>query len=353
MPVLAFDMTTANHQSRRFEFRGKNNVDFYDGDLKPLSTGEVDMKIEKSVAGEYSIYKLVSRSGLSFRRSWTHIRNDKINVTIFWFVRRGRIAISHAGGRHVIHPHECTITRSCKAFYMELTPDQSGFVEAMHVVVPSHMLYSVISDNADVGKPIPASRGDIAVTERMLTLLFEEDADIDADIAEEMARTLVTGLGRTAARYLGAPVPGRSISDKRSGDIMRYVNQHFSNPDLNAKMVATSCGISLRYLCHILKKKSELSFSRLVWERRLRATHDWLRDSKMMHYSISEIAYLAGFKSTAHFSRMFKTHYGMAPREFRNLQSSAAASGAEARERCGSEAEDFHALEQTVALPSK
>ena len=342
MPVLAFDMTTANHQSRRFEFRGKNNVDYYDGDLAPLSPGDVDLKIEKSVAGEYSIYKLLSRSGLSFRRSWTHIRNDKTNVTVFWFVRRGRIVISHSGGKHVINPHECTITRSSKAFYMELMPDESGYVEAMHVVVPSYKLYSIISDNAEVGKPIPASRGDIAVTERMLTLLFEEDAEIDPEIAEEMARTLVTGLGKTAAKYLGNPAPGRSIADKRSSDIIRYIHQHFSNPDLNAKMVASSCGISLRYLCHILKK-NDLSFSGLVWERRMTTAHDWLQDPKMQHYSISEIAYLAGFKSSAHFSRMFKMRHGVAPREFRNLEVEAAASAA-ARERCGSEADDFDAV---------
>lgn len=319
MPVLAFDMTTANHQSRRFEFRGKNNIDYYDGDLKPLSAREVDMKIEKSVAGEYSIYQLISRTGLAFRRSWAHIRNDKTDVTVFWFVRRGKIAVSHAGGRHVINPHECAITRSSKAFYMELTPDESGFLEAMHVVVPSHSLHSVICDTVEIGKPIPASRGDISVIERMLTLLFEEDAEIDPEIAEQMARALVTGLGKTAARMLGNPDAARSIGNRRSADVTRYINQHFSNPDLNARMVAQSCGISLRYLCHILKK-NDLSFSSLVWDRRISTAHEWLMEQKMRHYSISEIAYMAGFKSSAHFSRMFKMRYSVAPREFRGLK---------------------------------
>ncbi|MEO6718588.1 MAG: helix-turn-helix transcriptional regulator [Novosphingobium sp.] len=319
MPVLTFDMTTGNHQKRRFEFRGKNNADFYDGDLQPLSTNDVEMKIEKSVAGDYSIYLLTSRTGLSFRRSWTHIRNDKTDMTIFWFVRRGTITISRAGVRHVINPHECTITRSSRAFYMELVPDTGGQLEAMHVAVPSHLLLAILSDNAEVGKPIPASRGDVSVTERMLTMLFEEDAELDPEIAEKMATTLITELGRTVARYLGTPVAGRSIADKRVGDISRYINQHFSNPDLNAKIVAANCGISLRYLCHVLKR-NDLSFSNLLWEKRMSTAHDWLRDQNMQHYSISEIAYQAGFKSSAHFSRMFKAHYDVAPREFRSVQ---------------------------------
>lgn len=315
MPVVAFDMTTANHEVRRFEFRGHNNADYYDGDLKPLSA-EVDMKIEKSLAGDYAIYKLTSRSGLAFRRSWSHIRHDKTNLTVFWFVRRGKMTLSHPGGRYVVNPHECAITRSSKAFYMELTADDGGMVEAIHVAVPSHMLYSVIDENTEMGRPFPSSKGDLFLIERIFTMLFEEDEQIDSDIAEQLVKTLLTGLGKTIERISGKPAPRCSISDKRIADIKRFINQNFANSDLNAKLVADSCGISLRYLCHILKK-NELSFSNLVWDRRMSTAHDWLRDEKMQHYSISEIAYLTGFKSSAHFSRMFKTRYGMAPREFR------------------------------------
>jgi hypothetical protein len=64
MHVVAFDMTSANHDSRRFEFCSENNTDYDDGDLEPLSLLDVAMTIEKSVAGDYSIYKLVPRTGL-------------------------------------------------------------------------------------------------------------------------------------------------------------------------------------------------------------------------------------------------------------------------------------------------
>lgn len=317
MPMLAFDMTAANHHFRRFEFRGKNNVDYYDGDLEPLSPEEVDMKIEKSIAGEYTIYKLVSRTGLAFRRSWSHIRHDKTNVTVFWFMRRGQMTLSHPGGRYVINPHECTLTKSSKAFYMELTPDEGGVVEVMHVVVPSHKLYSIFSDTLEMGRSFPASGGELSIIERILSLVFEEDEQIDPDIAELLVQTLLNGLSKTIARISGAAAPRCSITDKRISDITRFINQHFPNPDLNAKMVADSCGISPRYLCYILKK-SELSFSNLLWERRMNTAYDWLKDGKMQHYSISEIAYLVGFKSSAHFSRMFKLRFSVAPREFRH-----------------------------------
>jgi len=54
-------------------------------------------------------------------------------------------------------------------------------------------------------------------------------------------------------------------------------------------------------------------------DRRLGTAHDWLREEKMRGQAISEIAYLVGFKSSAHFSRMFKARYSLGPREYRNL----------------------------------
>ena len=38
----------------------------------------------------------------------------------------------------------------------------------------------------------------------------------------------------------------------------------------------------------------------------------------MQHHLVCEIAYLAGFKSSAHFSRMFKTRFGTAPSAYRD-----------------------------------
>lgn len=324
MPVLAFDMNTANHEIRRHEFRGKNNADYYEGDLKPLSTREVDMRIEKSVAGEYGIYKLTSRSGLAFRRSWSHIRSDKTNVTVFWFVRRGQVIISYPGAKHTINPDECTITRSCRPFYMELMPDQGGCLEVMHVVVPAHRLYAIIPDALEAGKPFPTFKGDLFLAERIFTLLFEGGDQIDTDIAEQLVQPLLTGLGRSIAREAGDLGHRSSIVERRLSDITLYISQHFANPDLNAKMVADRCGISLRYFCQILKKNG-LSFSNLVWERRVEMAQAWLRDPAMKQHLVCEIAYQVGFKSSAHFSRMFKTKFGVAPKEYREREQELAA----------------------------
>jgi AraC-like DNA-binding protein len=81
-------------------------------------------------------------------------------------------------------------------------------------------------------------------------------------------------------------------------------------------MVAKGCGISPRYLSFLLRLKGT-SFSELVWEQRLEKARNWLSSSDPRDISISEIAYGVGFKSPAHFSRMFKRVFKVNPREFR------------------------------------
>jgi AraC-like DNA-binding protein len=92
--------------------------------------------------------------------------------------------------------------------------------------------------------------------------------------------------------------------------------RNLSNPDLNVAAVARACGISTRYLCAILKSH-DIRFSEVLWKSRLERTKAWLKSDNMRHVSITKIAYMAGFKSAAHFSRMFKQVMSVTPGEFR------------------------------------
>jgi len=64
----------------------------------------------------------------------------------------------------------------------------------------------------------------------------------------------------------------------------------------------------------------------VVWNKRLENAEKWLVAPNMKDHSIGEIAFMAGYKSAAHFSRMFKKKMNCSPREFRTrtLQAPAA-----------------------------
>jgi AraC-like DNA-binding protein len=97
---------------------------------------------------------------------------------------------------------------------------------------------------------------------------------------------------------------------------LRYVEIHLADPKLNAEMVAQACGISRRYLSHLLRQNGT-SFPNLIWDWRLKTAHEWLSSEVGNNISIAEVAFRIGFKSPAHFSRLFKRVYKMSPREYR------------------------------------
>jgi AraC-like DNA-binding protein len=79
--------------------------------------------------------------------------------------------------------------------------------------------------------------------------------------------------------------------------------------------------VSPRYLSYLLKD-GNTTFSDLLWGRRLAKATEWLLSAAMCDRMVQEIAFMAGFKSAAHFSRMFKAHHGCSPKEFRASRSS-------------------------------
>ena len=54
---------------------------------------------------------------------------------------------------------------------------------------------------------------------------------------------------------------------------------------------------------------------RYVLEKRLDRAHTLVKQLGQHRMQIQEIAYMCGFESPSHFSRMFKQHFGVSPRD--------------------------------------
>lgn len=316
MNMLTFEMNTRHHPSRCEKFRDHHLADYHGSGLFPFALDAAGTRVEKSVVGEYLICRLFSPSLIAFRRSWHDIRADKTNVTVFWFVRRGTLTVSRSGHDCVVKSGEFTLTRSSKPFSMELSPDASGELDVLHLIVPSHRVHAIISDNLDAGTAFPTADGEVALAKHILWMLFENGRDIDDEVSSSLVEAVLKGIGKTVSRVVGNLNVRHSIMEFRFKEIIKYINKNISNPDLSSVMVADGCGISSRYFCYVMKK-NDLSFSSYVWSMRLNTAKSWLEDENMNHHSISEIGYMVGFKSSSHFSRVFKSRFKLTPRDFR------------------------------------
>ncbi|MER6977775.1 helix-turn-helix domain-containing protein [Streptomyces carpinensis] len=137
--------------------------------------------------------------------------------------------------------------------------------------------------------------------------------------SELMARNVVDLLGAVAEEVLG-----RSNADTPGGNralllrIQAFIDRHLADPDLTPQAIARAHHISLRYL-HKLFESEDATVGRWIQRRRLEeCRRDLARHGNGS--TIAAVAHRWGFTSAAHFSRVFRAAYGMAPREWRDTQ---------------------------------
>ncbi|MDR3417189.1 MAG: AraC family transcriptional regulator [Nevskia sp.] len=332
--LFAFDKR--NYRDCQTAFRGTRNQEYYLGDYTIDPGSVIDVRAERKAVGTCSIIRLRSKTRLFFRRAWPHIQQDATDVAVLWFVKRGRLCVSHQRGHTVAQPGDFAITQSMTPFAIECLTDADSVHEVLHVIVPTHVLRRFLPYDLTPGFCMHAQGRDFAIAERLLSDLFEDTGELADHIAEALLDSSLLVLSE-AIKCRGMDGPARlSLSEKRLQDVLRYIDVHVSDPKLSIATVAKGCGISPRYLSLLLKLHGT-PFSTLVWDKRLAIARDWLTRSKPGEASISQIAYRVGFKSPAHFSRMFKRTFHVNPRRYRACGTSVAGPGPAGQAASGAE----------------
>ncbi len=99
--------------------------------------------------------------------------------------------------------------------------------------------------------------------------------------------------------------------------IRRFARANLANPDLSCEDIAAHVNLSVGHV-HQLFSGREQTLMRWVWAERLRLIARDLTNPGLQHKPVSAIAFDWGFSDAAHFSRSFKSQYGMSPTGFRN-----------------------------------
>jgi AraC-like DNA-binding protein len=316
MADLLFAVDKANFRECQTLFRGPRDQEYYRGDFWIEDGASIDVTSECKAVGPISIIRQRSAANLFFRRTRQHIREDATDLSILWFVKRGKLLFANQCGNKVAHSGDFAITRSMAPFFIECQTDADGMHELLHVTVPTHILRAHIPQDVSTGLFMPVYRAEFAIAENILTDVFEDAGALSEESARVLVEAAMTVIGNAVRGDEGVAQARQSIAERRLAEVLRFLEIHLSDPQLSTAMVAKGCGISPRYLSFLLRLKGT-SFSELVWEQRLAKARAWLSSSDARDISISEIAYGVGFKSPAHFSRMFKRVFKVNPREFR------------------------------------
>lgn len=97
---------------------------------------------------------------------------------------------------------------------------------------------------------------------------------------------------------------------------IQYIELHFGDPDLTVSRLAELCFVSTVYLNQLFKKEfSQTPFS-YITRRRMEIARDMLREN----CTVVESAQFVGYSDIYQFSRAFKKHYGVSPKNMKDRQ---------------------------------
>ena len=119
-----------------------------------------------------------------------------------------------------------------------------------------------------------------------------------------------------AARLSERPRPSLPPGGRLADEAAAYVTSHLDG-DLTSGSVAEHFGVSREHLSRIFHQHFGITYQQFILNRRIAAARDLLTGKS--NSSLLDIALSVGFQSHAHFSRVFRKHEGIAPRQFRAL----------------------------------
>lgn len=143
------------------------------------------------------------------------------------------------------------------------------------------------------------------------------------DLAELQA--LVQGLIDTRSRLKGhfegaqeqadkvVKVELQGANDQLMENVMRVINEHFSDAELNVEYLADQVGMSRTQLHRRIKEVTGLSCGEFIRNFRMQQAARLLREGDVY---VAQIGYAVGYTNPAHFSTAFKKYYGVSPSEY-------------------------------------
>lgn len=109
-------------------------------------------------------------------------------------------------------------------------------------------------------------------------------------------------------------VQSSKMSDYYIKEAINYIEQNFQN-NITIEDIAAVCGINRSYFGKIFRNSIGRSPQEFLINYRMVKATELL---KLTSLSIAEIGSAVGYENQLHFSRAFKTIYGISPREWRN-----------------------------------
>jgi AraC-like DNA-binding protein len=240
------------------------------------------------------------------------VRREGLDCVGVQIIRSGCEALRSGNDCRAIGPGELIIWTSDVP--VELT--SAARLHKVSLVVPWAELRERLPRTASFrGAVLDGTSGLGAVLHSHVDALARQVDRLSRDDLSAVRRATIELLG-AAILYRVSTAPQLGLSHQYLIRIQSYIVDHLQDEDLGPASIAKAHHISQRYL-HLLFSQTGQGVSGFIRARRLERCRETLSDPTCRNLSVAEIAHRWGFPAPAHFSRIFKQHFGGSPSELR------------------------------------
>ena len=290
---------------------------FWKQSLAKVLLPEATALNEQGFQGE--IAHVVSPQGIEFSRlsaSAQSISGTCENHTYaLWLsiVTKGRFHLEQHNRTMPVHEGDIIFSPIGRDATLALESD----FEMLYVKIPRGLIHPRLLNPAtlELGS-LPISNGVNRVFSDMLLSISKHIQDVDTFLLRPVEIALSEFLVTTLTQQSMLDAFGSSAKLAHYQRICQEIDSRLREPDLNLQGLAQSQHVSPRYIQKLFEA-AQTSFGSYVRTRRLERCRCELENPKYAHLSISDICFRWGFNDAAHFSRSFRSTFGMTPRECR------------------------------------
>lgn len=228
----------------------------------------------------------------------------------------GRCFISQDGRVASLVPGEFAIVDTRNPYQVSF---DTRFTCLVIAVAPELLPVKPCALSAMTARRVPGHDGIGRLAAQFLTNIAHQAHNQDLRNNHELASAVVSIVTAALMHQLHGDDGHTSAEAHRPALLPRvkaYIEARLDDPELTPAEVARANHISLRYLQRLFETEGT-TVSDWVRRRRLEHCRADLADPKADVVSIATIAARWGFLDSSYFSRVFKSTYGLTPRDFR------------------------------------
>lgn len=270
-------------------------------DGQPFEASETNLRLPEVILAH------ISTNPHIIERNQQHIARSGAEGVMIFFSLVGDTFFHHRNGNHAQRPGTLLICDLSRPFLR-------GFAHGLqeYVAVVPRDVFETTTGRMMPHEPIVMSfAGQVSgnpharALARLMRQSLSKPAPAAAAGTEQRFLELMSAM-------LSPGSEGSAVARRRAATV--WISQHLGDPSISVGAVARGIGVSERSLARAFGETGR-GVARTILEMRLAAAHRLLAAPEPA--TVQEIAQNCGFVSAAHFSRVFRDRYGVAPSEAR------------------------------------